>query len=115
MALCLYLAGPFSRLIDYKCGAMEKETLLISLILLSSFHDSANGHEKNDELPVYYWCTPERVEIDYSYLKTGEWLGNPDVIKKNLAVHTQGGAVSKNAWTLMNCYQSTAMEFSSRR
>jgi hypothetical protein len=87
---------------------MEKEKLLICLILLSSLQNPANGYEKNEELPIYYGCIPERVKIDYSYLKAGEWLGNTDLLEKKLAIHSKSHQICDDAWTLMNCYQITS-------
>ena len=90
---------------DCKCGAMEK---VFKGIWLTTFlicvSVNSNAHESIDEttVPSYWVCVPVYVEIDYSYLRKGEWIS-----KSKKGVKQDEAAISFDvdfkSWGLSNC------------
>jgi len=68
---------------------------------------NSNAHESIDEttVPSYWVCVPVYVEIDYSYLRAGEWNGEElrEKIRVTFAkIHNQPNDV-EGTWGLVNC------------
>jgi len=65
---------------------------------------AADSNEKS-EIRNYRGCAPVFVEIDYSYLREGEWIGEEFRAKIKLAIsriNTRPDNVKRN-WGLVNC------------
>jgi len=68
---------------------------------------NSNAHESIEETtaPSYWGCLPVYVEIDYSYLRVGEWIGEElrEKIRVTFAkIHNQPNDV-EGTWGLVNC------------
>jgi len=65
----------------------------------------AEDSSKKPEIPDYWSCAPIFLEIDYSYLRAGEWIGKEfsEKIRATFTkIHNQPNDVERT-WGLVNC------------
>jgi len=70
-----------------------------------SFGVSAIEPKKKPEVPDYWVCKPVILQIDYSYLKAGEWIGKEFREKIRVAIakiHNYPNGIER-PWGLVNC------------
>jgi len=71
------------------------------------FSVNSNAHESIDEstAPSYLACVPVYVEIDYSYLRKGEWVEDKKLTKVtgDQAINQVSLDVEVKSWGLVNC------------
>ena len=84
--------------------AFESIWVTTCLIFVSA---NSDAHVPIDEttVPSYWVCVPVYVEIDYSYLRVGEWIGEElrEKIRVTFAkIHNQPNDV-EGTWGLVNC------------
>jgi len=61
--------------------------------------------KKKPEFPDYWVCTPVFVQIDYSYLRTGEWIGKEfreEIGMTTAKINNHSNNVERT-WGLVNC------------
>ena len=107
LAFCLYLAGSSSRLIDCKCGAMEKifstaiETILV-VILIVSLNCYGGVKEEIADQSLFFGCMPVKVSPKKSFLSDLDWIG---CIDEKLTINATEGLnkENENQWGFWNC------------
>jgi len=87
---------------------MEKPYAYIgaaTICLTFSFGLDAEEIKKKPEVPDYWLCRPVFVQIDYSYLREGEWIGNEfrEKLRENIAKIDNYQSDAKQTWGLVNC------------
>ena len=87
---------------------MEKPYAYIgaaTICLTLSFSLYAEELKKKPEVPDYWLCRPVFVQIDYSYLREGEWIGNEfrEKLRENIAKIDNYQSDEKRTWGLVNC------------
>ena len=68
---------------------------------------NSDAHVPIDEttVPSYWACVPVYVEIDYSYLRKGEWVEDKKLTKVtgDQAINQVSLDVGVKSWGLVNC------------
>ena len=71
----------------------------------------SNAHEPTEETtaPSYWACLPVYVEIDYSYLRKGEWVDDEKLRKVFADQPTKQAStdIEVRSWGLVNCENRT--------
>ena len=68
--------------------------------------NSIANEQTEESLALTYWaCMPVFVEIDYSYLQAGDWIGKEfgEKIKFNIARINNYPNDVERGWGLVNC------------
>ena len=75
------------------------------LCITLSFDVSATDQKMKPEIPDYWLCNPVMLEIDYSYLKAGEWIGKEfrEKVGVTIAKIHNYPSDAKRTWGLVNC------------
>ena len=87
---------------------MEKAYAYIGVAVICityPFGVYAIEQKKKPELPDYWVCSPVIFQIDYSYLRAGEWIGKEfrEKIRTTFAkIHNQPNDIERT-WGLVNC------------
>ena len=87
---------------------MEKAYAYIGaavIFLTLTFNVYAEDSSKKPEIADYWVCYPVMLQIDYSYLSDGEWIGKEFREKVRLAIakiHNYPSD-SERTWGLVNC------------
>ena len=73
--------------------------------MMFTFNVYAVDSNKKSKTPDYRVCAPVFVQIDYSYLRAGEWIGKEvrERIKVNLAKINNHPNDVERSWGLANC------------
>ena len=72
---------------------------------------NSNAHESIEEttVPSYWGCLPVYVEIDYSYLRQGEWVDAEKLRKvfEDQDINQVSSDMVVRSWGLVNCENRT--------
>jgi len=70
-----------------------------------SINSIANEQTEEPSTPDYWACMPIFVEIDYSYLRKGEWVGEkkPREVILNQTINQVDSYIESKSWGLVNC------------
>ena len=107
LAFCLYLAGSSSRLIDCKCGAMEKifstaRATILVMGLIASLDSYAERKHEIAEQSLFFGCLPVKVPPKRSFLSDLDWTGCIDE-KLRINAPERLDKENENQWGFWNC------------
>ena len=107
LALCVYFAGSFSRLADYKCGAMEKifstaRATILVMGLIVSLDSNAERKQEIAEQSLFFGCLPVKVPPKKSVLSDLDWMGCIDE-KLRINAPERLDNENENQWGFWNC------------
>ena len=107
LALRVYFAGSFSRLIDCKCGAMEKifsttRATILVMGLIVSLDSYAERKQEIAEQSLFFGCLPVKVPPKKSFLSDLDWVG---CIDEKLRINAPERLDKENEkqWGIWNC------------